>query len=358
MRAKALTKKIYRKKQKGGNPHVPFTDIGEGYSKSIYIEPTVKDTAVLIPFYNPANFKRILKNVLYIMKIMKEKHIPCFVGECVFNDAPQQIPDATIVLRSNSYMFYKEQIINRLEKLVQEHFTKLVILDGDILFDAPNWLDKISKTLDTHNIIQPFSKCCWLTPDNKLIQTCKHGYAYAIYNNIEINANNLNKYNPGFTWAMTRSIFRKLGGLYENAIIGGGDFFFTLNFFKNGIPDYWFKTVTKKNSHVVHMIADMWKKYYENFKKVNPTIGYTDMKVLHLFHGTQQNRQYSSRYDTYTRNFPKKWEEAIVFNKDGLTEFRDPSLRSSLLPYFTSRNEDITIEDVNAQKSKSHTRKH
>jgi len=361
MRARALKRRSTRRrnrtklrKQRGGS--VQFTDLGEGYSKSIYIEPTVKDTAVIIPFYNPANFKRLLKNVLYIMKIMKEKNIPCFVGECVFNDAPQQIPDADIVLRSNSYMFYKEQIINKLEKVVPAHFTKLVLLDADIMFDTPDWLDKISQTLEKYDIIQPFSKCCWLTEDNVRIQSCKQGYAYAIYNQVKIGPNNLNSYNPGFAWAMKRSTFQKLGGLYQNAIIGGGDFFLTLNFFENGIPDFWFRTVTQRNSHVVKMIADMWNKYYTHFKAVNPTIGYADMKVLHLFHGTQKNRQYSSRYDEYTQQFPQTWEEAIVINKDGLTEFRDPKLRNSLLPYFKSRNEDITAEEIRAQEGR--TRKH
>jgi hypothetical protein len=80
------------------------------------------------------------------------------------------------------------------------------------------------------------------------------------------------------------------------------------------------------------------------------------MKVLHLFHGTQKNRQYSSRYDEYTQEFPQTWEEAIVINKDGLTEFRDPKLRNSLLPYFKSRNEDITAEEIRAQEGR--TRKH
>ena len=120
------------------------TELGEGRSKSIYIEPTVNDTAVLIAFYNPARFRRILNNVLYIMKILKEKNIPCFVAECVFNGAAPQIQDATLVLHSNSYMFYKEQLLNKLEPHVPEQYTKVVALDGDIMFDTPDWIDQIS----------------------------------------------------------------------------------------------------------------------------------------------------------------------------------------------------------------------
>ena len=204
MRSKAYKKKRASRRHKQSGKAPDFSQLGEGRSTSIYIEPESKDTAVMISFFNPANFRRSVNNLCYIMKIMKEKKIPCYVAECIFDNAKPEIPGADIVLHSNSYMFYKEQLFNQLEKIIPEKYTKLVALDGDIMFDAPDWLDQISVSLDTNDIIQPYLKACWLTPDNKRVQSWKYGQAYAILKGIEITKQNLHAYHPGFGWAFRR----------------------------------------------------------------------------------------------------------------------------------------------------------
>jgi hypothetical protein len=130
--------------------------VGRGRSKTIYINPNATDTAVLIAFFNPVQFKRPLKNLLYVMKSLRDERIPHFVAECVFFDREPEVPGAHLVLRSNSLMFYKENLLNLLEATVPQQFTKLVFMDGDIIFGAPDWIDQISQKLETTDIIQPF----------------------------------------------------------------------------------------------------------------------------------------------------------------------------------------------------------
>ena len=330
------------RKQRGGG-----LEIGEGRSKSIYIEPMRKDTAVLLAFYNPAGFQRILNNILYIIKILKEKNIPVYVAECVFNGAAPQIPGANLILDSNSYMFYKEQLLNKLEAVVPEEYTKLVMLDGDIIFDSPDWLDQISVALDTKDIIQPYLKACWLQPDNRRINSWKYSYGYAITNNIKINHMNLHRYHPGFAWAFRRETFRKLGGFYPNAIIGNGDMLFAYNFFKDEIPEFWIKETLK-----TLITIEAWPAYHENFKLVAPKLGYIDVRALHLFHGLSSNRQYKTRYLRFANIFTNNWDSYIKLNADGLTEFKDPELRGKLLDYFKDRNEDIPLKEANEKSFK------
>jgi hypothetical protein len=329
----------------GGEPEVSEgsgePELGEGRSKSIYIKPASTDLAVLLVFYNPVGFNRILDNILYVIKTLKEKNIPYFVAECVFDGKKPQIPDATIVLHSNSYMFYKEQLINNLEKHVPEKYTKLMLMDGDIIFDSPDWVDQVSVSLDTNDVIQPFDKACWLMPGNKIIRSWKYSYAHALTKNIEINYQNIHIYHPGFAWAFKRSTFRQLGGLYPNAIIGGGDMLFTFNFFVDEIPDYWFK-----DSMVTKIPIEAWPAYHKNFKKVAPKVGVIEIRALHLFHGLSLNRQYRTRYQKFADMLNMKWDECIVMNKDNLTEFKDPELRHRLLPYFKERNEDIPLNEA------------
>lgn len=323
-------------------------EIGEGRSKSIYIEPTVKDTAVVLAFYNPVKYVRILRNMLYIIKCLKEKNIPYFIVECVFHGAAQQIPDATLVVRSNSYMFYKEQLVNKLEPLIPEEFTKLVIMDGDILFDTPDWIDQVSRKLDTVDIIQPFNQACWLTPDNTRIRSKKPSYAVGLEQKRLKRDRAIHYFHPGFAWAFKRDIFRKIGGFYPRAIIGNGDMLFVFNFFKDAVPDFWVRDVLKTN-----FIIDKWPEYHENFKKVNPTIGFIPNKALHLFHGVRQNRQYTTRYKSVSHLLTGSWDDQITVNPDGLFEFKNPDISKGVLEYFKRRNEDIPLHEAEAIVNRS-----
>jgi len=334
---KGTRKQTKKHLQKGGGD----PELGEGRSKSIYITPACKDTAVLLAFYNPVGFKRILNNILYIIKTLKEKDIPYFVAECVFDNRKPQIPGADLVLHSNSYMFYKEQLLNNLEKIVPEKYTKLVLLDGDIIFDSPDWLDQISMSLDVNDIIQPFDKACWLMPGNKIIRSWKYSYAHALTTKVPIDYQNIHAYHPGFAWAFKRTTFRHLGGLYDKGIIGSGDMLFTFNFVVDAIPEYWYK-----DAMITTVPIQAWPEYHANFKKIAPKLGVVNVRALHLFHGLSLNRQYRTRYQKFAHYLTKTWDDHLVLNKDNLTEFKDTKLRHMLLPYFKERNEDIPLQEA------------
>jgi hypothetical protein len=336
-------------------------EIGEGRSKCIYIEPTVNDTAVLLAFYNPAGFQRILRNMLYLIECLKKNNIPYFVIECVFNGAEQQILDATMVVHSNSYMFYKEQLINKLETVIPEQFTKLACIDGDILFDTPDWIDQISQKLNDTDIIQPFSHACWLTPDNTKIRSKKPSYALGLTQNKLAHKRAVHMFHPGFAWAFKREIFRKIGGFFDHAIIGNGDMLFVFNFFKDEVPPFWINDVLRTN-----FILDTWPAYHARFKEINPTLGFLTNKALHLFHGVRQNRQYTTRYKSVSHLLTGTWDDQVMVNKDGLFEFKNPEASAAVLEYFKRRNEDIPLKEAeylssqlhNTRKNKVHTRHH
>jgi len=318
-----------------------FPGLGEGRSKSIYIEPIVHDTAVLIAFFNPARFKRILKNALYIISVLKEAKIPYFVVECTFHKARPQIPGADLVLNSDSYMFYKEQLFNKLEPRVPEKYTKLVFLDADVLLDTPDWIDQISESLNSHDILQPFSQSCWLTPDNTRIRSKKMSYAFAIVTKKTINKNTVHDYHPGFIWAFKRDIFRRVGGFFPRSIIGGGDVATVLNMFPIEVTDELFYKAT--NPAFGKLIIDAWRAYNTTFKQVNPKLGFLSNRALHLFHGVRENRQYVSRYEDIYTAMKGAWDDEIVTNSDGLYEFKRPEINKVVLNYFKRRNEDISL---------------
>jgi hypothetical protein len=105
--------------------------------------------------------------------------------------------------------------------------------------------------------------------------------------------------------------------------------------------------MTGGRKNMFNVTLEDWPAYHENFQSVNPKIGYINVKAMHLFHGLRMNRQYVSRY-TYSpvKVSGKTWDEVFTTNKDGLTEFIDPSMRKSLFRYFKTRNEDIPLDQA------------
>ena len=310
--------------------------VGRGRSKTIYIQPQATDTAVLIAFFNPAPFKRPLKNLLYIMKAMRDEKIPHFVAECVFFDREPEVPGAHLVLRSKSLMFYKENLLNLLEATVPQQYTKLVFMDGDIIFGAPDWIDQISQKLDTTDIIQPFSDACWLYPDNTRIRCKKNSYGFAMATKAMDETTPPNKYHPGFVWAMKRSIFKAIGGLYDKAIAGNGDVMFAFSLLNGMSPAYI--------DRYAPCVLDTWYEYNNKVKALKPSIGYLTMDVYHLFHGLGRNRQYNSRHEIIKKKLSQGWDKVITKNAQGLYEFKDPELSAALHQYFQDRAEDVPIE--------------
>ena len=276
------------------------------------------------------------------MATFKEYGIPCFVAECVFGTMKPQVPGATLVVRSNTYLFYKEQLLNRLEPLVPAQYTKLVMLDGDILFDTPDWLDHISSALERYDIVQPFSQACWLNPENTIIANKKYGYGYALSKRLRFPPSEIHSYHSGFAWAFRREVFKQLGGYYDRAIVGGGDIMFVCTFLPRE-----FITWHQTEMHIPPMIFEgAWEAYRERAERLNPRIGYLEIKALHLFHGLSLNRQYRTRYKNILHLLQGSWDETVELNRDGLYEFKDAAKKGMLLEYFKARKEDIPLKEA------------
>ena len=116
------------------NPIVPIVPAKKFLLKH-YAEPTTADMAVLMTYFNPANSVRILQNFLQVRYFLQKAAIPLYTAELAFNESPFLLKDATVQFRTTSYMFYKENLIKLLTATIPTTYTKLCILDADIMFE-------------------------------------------------------------------------------------------------------------------------------------------------------------------------------------------------------------------------------
>jgi hypothetical protein len=291
-----------------------------------YTVPTKPDMAVCLCYFNPAGHVRLFQNLCTVLQMLTNAKIPWFLGELATKDTPWAFHASETIFqyRVNSYMWYKEQILNCVMARVPSHFTKLCILDGDILFEDPDWYVKTSACLETVPVCQPFSKL-WLT-DTQFKKTISHRAATAVPNLIG---------HPGTAWAFDRAW---LTGhpLPEFAILGSGDNVFAQSIgSKFKIPECMFGCLLPPTND-----------YAAQFQTPTPT-SFVEGVAIHLYHGQRANRKYQSRYITLGKALESvgisKLEDALVRNSDGFYEWAPAiadQMNAAALQYFVERDED------------------
>lgn len=294
-----------------------------------YNPPTCTDTAVCMCFFSPAGFKRPKDNFLNVKNLLNTAKIPTFIIECVIGNQIPLLKNPTVQVKSNTCLFYKEHLYNLLVPKIPEQYTKLIFLDGDILFDDPMWVDKISESLNTYDIVQPFENAYWMGLSYGSFLKNNKSIVYALKKGVTDIRELAVKYHHGFSFAMTRSYYNKIGGFFDKCLFGSGDSIFCNVFFQNPI---YLTTIT--------LIDREYIKWVENVRRVPCNVTYLPFTVYHMYHGTLDNRQYGSRYDRLQEYNDKLFDDLFYKNEFGVYETNDEKLKTIMYEYFLSRKED------------------
>jgi hypothetical protein len=257
-----------------------------------------------------------------VKKMLDEAEIPLFTAECIIGNTPQLIPEPTLLTRANSSLFYKEQLFNMLEKKIPSNYTKLIFMDNDLIFTIANWVDVISEKLNTYSTVQPFSKAKYLdASENVFFEFLSYGKY------VELNGYP-SKGHPGFCWAFNRNFLKEIGGFFDKAIIGSGD---------SAISSIFGPTFQNFKSPFIQKEYLEWK---IKAKLGLRTMGYLDIDIYHLYHGSINNRKYVDRHSLPELLKTKNWKDAIFVNQYGMYELKSPRINKVLKDYFLSRKED------------------
>jgi hypothetical protein len=290
----------------------------EKYIPKKYETPDVCDMAIVIVFFNPTQSIRIMQNLCYVKSLLEAADIPTFYGELAFDTNPYMLPCAsnTVQWRSPSYMFYKENLIVQLEKSIPPQYTKLCILDADIVFEESGWYTMLSKMLDSYTIVQPYSQAHMLDltfQKNGVKQSClkeKNGHS-------------------GFGWAFQRPWFQR-NPFFEYALIGGGDSIFC------------------QQMEVVDKISYAYMEDLNMLPLLEPyTKAFLDTQIYHLPHGNRANRQFMTRHEVlrkqihafgvrYVRDLTLRRDDGILVWKPEYMEI----MNKLIIQYFKTRNDD------------------
>lgn len=307
-----------------------------------YVPPSVEDTLhVVAVISNPCLYRRRYELARgFFQRMNRTPHVVLYVVELVYGDQPYAVTDAKnprhLQLRADSPIWHKENMINLgVRRLLPSNWKAFAWIDADIEFTNPNWARDTLRALSEYAVVQPFAKSVHLDSLNRPTSVEYPSVGYVVQHK------NLISYgNCGYAWAMTRTAYERVGGLYEHSIMGGGDAIMSMAFTRQG-------SISK-----LHVLS---KGFQTSIKKYCErgfcSVGYVEGEVHHYFHGSLKNRKYVERWETLVRH---QYDPYVHLSKDvhGVlipSPECPPELLEDILTYFAERNEDESIDDHRAQ---------
>ena len=248
-------------------------------------------TCILTTYYNPTASKIFLNNfnifLEYIHNLNLSEHL--YVCE-ISNNKETELKNIQnhYFVNSNTILWHKETAINFLLKKIPEKYTKVIVMDNDILIDNLNWFRETEELLNDYIVVQPYEYIKYIGPENYIIDT------------IESSILSNNKHyisNPGLCVAYKKEYLDSVGGLFDLDIVGGGDTINMIPFMSNeNITLNIFDRVCL--DHRIYILDYIRRcKDYISTTKLNHATYLSGSVATHLYHGLKINRHYGDRYN-------------------------------------------------------------
>jgi hypothetical protein len=319
----------------------------DGVELDVYTRNTVKDSIkhnepldevlhVIMVVSNPCSFfKRYQLARQFMMRMEKESHIKLYVVELCYLKQPfiltQKNNPRHLQLRTETPIWHKESMINCGARLLPKTWKAMAWIDADIEFESSTWALDALKLLNGYaDIVQLFSHAVDMDKDEMTMHVANSG-GYQYEKRIPNRTGN-NYWHPGYAWACTRKAYDKMGGLYENAILGSGD-----NIMMLSLIGQVQKALHENNDASYKRDAFA---YQDRVRQLR--FSYVPGVIRHYYHGSKANRRYRERWQILVDH---KYDPFIhvTKNKNGLlipTDKCPPKLLEDIMTYFIERNED------------------
>jgi hypothetical protein len=307
--------------------------------------------------FNPSGYRTKMENYHRFARKFHEAGLPLLTVECAFFDTPfvlEPAPDV-IFVRSNSILWQKERLLNIALGQLPPQAKKVLWIDGDLLFVNPDWAVQTSRLLETFPVVQPFQQWYTLAEEELAFYgEGNTGESFAYKNQRDPDAAQTTQHGfPGYAWAARREIL-ETHGFYDACIIGAGDHMMAhamSNTTKTICAERVLGLLPERAliRRLLHPFETPSRKFAEHYERwaaaiyadIQNNIGSVAGQVLHLWHGTHENRRYHKRHKQLGR-FHFDPETDLWKNADGAWEWspQRSDMRCWAEHYFQQRKED------------------
>jgi hypothetical protein len=299
-------------------------------------------------YFNPAGYRRRRDNY----RVFRDRlALPLATIELSFSGrfvlGPQDA-ELLIQIHGRDVLWQKERLLNWAIDALPAHCTQVALLDCDVVFVRPDWAAALSRRLDEVPLVQPFGTVHYPPPD----VPCDSPLALAgdytrpsvgslveqglpmgpVLRHFPARLPGIRS--PGHALAARRDLLQE-HGLFDAAIVGGGD----------GL------LLAAALGHVheliqVHVMNEAYAACYlawsERFRRdVQGELGSVPGDLVHLWHGTMEDRRSPQRYHDLA-TFDYNPAEDIALDASGCWRWNSdkPAMHAYVRDYFDIRNED------------------
>lgn len=288
-----------------------------------------KDISIVTCFFNPCHYKKRLLNYNKFRQFFDQFDIEVLTVEGILGDYESELKDYSnvLTLSGGDVLWQKEKLLNYGARYQFERgYENVMFIDADSVFENDDWLDNIKEYLNKRDWFYGARKQNRIHPDRKL-QSLDFKGKFAKPGTIGL--------------IMSKSFFEKINGLYEYAIIGGGDVLMSLLLNNIDIRDM---CVTIKINEKRYISGETSKYHYflwriERRKFIMIDNFFVQNKVCTFEHGRRKNRRYVDR-KLLIKNF-NPFKDLVEYN--GMwkwTSHASDELKRNVKQYFYDRNED------------------
>jgi hypothetical protein len=298
-------------------------------------------------YFNPIGYRRRLANY----RIFHERlAVPLLTVELAYGRKPELGPgDADILVQipGRDVMWQKERMLNIAVARLPPECDRVVWIDADVFFEDPGWPSALDALLDVVPLAQPFARVhhlagFWLpgAPTKPAVEFSRAAVSRAIacgaspVASLEHNADRRRTPATGYVWAAHRELIER-HGLYDAAIIGGGDRLLAYaSFGESAAAVRAYEMGERRQGHYLAW-AERWQ------REVMGSVGTLDCDLMTLWHGNIGDRGIGHRNTgLVAQDFDPHSD--IALDEQGVWRWASdkPKLHAWLYDYFVRRWED------------------
>ena len=306
----------------------------------------------VVPYFNPAEYQNKLKNLERFSARVRKQGIRLLIVDLLFADdgprVPDEMADRVVRRHSSTILWHKERLLNIGLAHLPGDCDKVAWLDGDVLFENNQWVTETASRLESYQIVQPYDEACWLpqgidwAPRRAFTRGTSDGQSLPGFGSViaregarpELLQDYMRHGHTGFAWAARRALLDK-HRFYDRQILGCADLLMAHSMCGGGLGP-WFHGVFSP------ALVDHYGKWASAFyASVQGSVYFTPGRVLHLWHGRPENRQYQERLGIL-RQQDFDPESDVTVDGQGCLAWSSakPSLHEWAEQYFQTRCED------------------
>ncbi len=301
---------------------------------------------VIIPYFNHTNARVSERNLeLCLRNLSLNSDCRVVLVEGIWN-REAELPDYSdrifrhLKFDLQSPIWVKENLINLGIESLGEDWEFAAWIDKDIQFLNPDWAQEAMHKLQEVDILQPWSRVLFLNSRYEVKDSSPNVQSLQKYQGAGENGGlvsfsralsygDSNGGHPGNAWAVRKSFFKKIGGLFDQCIVGGGDSVLVAcldALYKCRDPD-------RASNFGVFL-----NEYTPRFRNV--IAGWMDGTILHHHHGEMEKRNYLGRYGLL-RKCGFNAESQLSYDANGTLKLTNDGLEKAILDFFLSREEHL-----------------